>query len=275
MKEVSEMRGTGAIIFLIVFAILTVVTLSNPTLPFGQQIYEAIGGVGIDQPILGIPVDTLVPAVFNGIVYGFIVWLLYTIASAATGGDKKDRQTIQQTVSVQVQPEKDTAPPQIAPSETAPPAEPEVPLAEVSEPQEDVTPKSVPLLQIEGIGPVYCEKLAAEGVRTSADLLEAGKTRTGRGDLAKKTNISGKLILSWVNLSDLIRIKGISEQYSDLLEEAGVDTVVELARRNPDNLYAKLQEVNAEKKLVRRLPAANTVADWIAQAKQLPRMVEH
>jgi predicted flap endonuclease-1-like 5' DNA nuclease len=268
------MRGTGAIIFLIVFAILTVVTLSNPTLPFGYQIYEAIGGVAIDYPILGIPVDTLVPAVFNGIIYGFIVWLLYTIASAATGGDKKDRQTVQQTVKVQVQPEKDTAPPQTAPK-TVPVVESKAPTMDVTEPQEDVTIKSVPLLQVEGIGPVYCEKLAAEGITTSADLLEAGKTKAGRGDLAKKTEISEKLILGWVNMADLIRVKGISEQYSDLLEEAGVDTVVELARRNPDNLYAKLQEVNAEKKLVRRLPAANMVADWIAQAKELPRMVEH
>ncbi|UCH37075.1 MAG: hypothetical protein JSV76_05135 [Candidatus Bathyarchaeota archaeon] len=96
------MRGTGAILFLVVFAILTVVTLSNPTLPFGYQIYEAIGGVNVDYPILGIPVSTLVPAVFNGIVYGFIVWLLNTIVSSATGDDKKTDQTIQQNVSVNV-----------------------------------------------------------------------------------------------------------------------------------------------------------------------------
>jgi predicted flap endonuclease-1-like 5' DNA nuclease len=271
------MKGTGAIIFLVVFAILVVVTLSNPTLPFGKQIYEAIGGVDVDYPILGIPVDTLVPAVFNGIVYGFIVWLLYTIISSATGGDKKDRQTIEQTVSVQVQPEKETTPTLTAPPVEleAPTVEPEAPTPDVQVQPEDAMPKSIPLLQIEGIGPVYCEKLAAEGIRTSAGLLEAGKTRTGRAGLAKKTDIREKLILGWVNLADLVRIKGISEQYSDLLEEAGVDTVVELARRNPANLYAKLQEVNAEKRLVQRLPAANMVADWIAQAKQLPRVVEH
>jgi hypothetical protein len=103
------MKGTGAILFLIVFAILTMITLSNPTLPFGYQIYEAIGGVAIDYPILGIPVDTLVPAVFNGIVYGFIIWLLYTIASSATGRGQKTDQTIQQNVSVNVQDGEKTA----------------------------------------------------------------------------------------------------------------------------------------------------------------------
>ena len=91
----------------------------------------------------------------------------------------------------------------------------------------------------------------------------------------KKTNISEKLILEWVNLSDLMRIKGVGEEYSDLLEEAGVDTVIELSRRNPDNLYAKMIEINEEKKLVRRTPTLDAINDWVEQAKQLPRKIEY
>jgi predicted flap endonuclease-1-like 5' DNA nuclease len=87
--------------------------------------------------------------------------------------------------------------------------------------------------------------------------------------------ISDKLILEWVNLADLFRIKGIGEEYSDLLEEAGVDTVPELAQRNPANLLQKLVEVNEEKKLVRRLPVLSQVEDWVKQAKDLPRIVEY
>jgi ribosomal protein L13E len=129
--------------------------------------------------------------------------------------------------------------------------------------------------EIEGIGSAYAEKLVEAGIRTTDDLLEAGRTRKERGDLAKKTEISRKLILEWVNLADLFRIKGVGEEYSDLLEEAGVDTVVELAKRDADNLYSKMLEVNDKKKLVRRPPTLEQVQQWIEEAKTLPRKVEY
>ena len=72
----------GALVFLAVFAVLLVVTLGYPTLPFGQQIYNAIGGLNINYPIAGIPVSTLVPAVFNGVVYGVIVWIIYSVVAS-------------------------------------------------------------------------------------------------------------------------------------------------------------------------------------------------
>jgi predicted flap endonuclease-1-like 5' DNA nuclease len=131
------------------------------------------------------------------------------------------------------------------------------------------------LLSIEGIGEVYAGQLTDAGVQSIEDLLQKGATPEGRKNLAEATGISGKLILEWVNLADLFRIKGIGEEYSDLLEEAGVDTVVELAQRNPENLYAKLQEINSAKKLVRKLPAQSQVADWVAQAKELPRVLQY
>ena len=129
--------------------------------------------------------------------------------------------------------------------------------------------------QIEGIGPTYAQKLLDEGVKTTDDLLDAGATPDKREQLSIKTGISEKLILEWVNLADLFRIKGVGEEYSDLLEEAGVDTVVELARRNPENLHAKILEVNDEKKLVRRPPTLTDVTSWIEQAKKLPRIIEY
>ncbi|MGI6374640.1 MAG: DUF4332 domain-containing protein [Anaerolineae bacterium] len=131
------------------------------------------------------------------------------------------------------------------------------------------------LASIEGIGPVYEEKLNAAGVRSIEKLLEIGKTPKGRAQLAEDSGISPKLLLEWINHADLFRIKGVAEEYSDLLEEAGVDTVPELAQRNADNLYARLVEVNAAKKLVRRLPPKVLVEDWVAQAKTLPRIIEY
>lgn len=129
--------------------------------------------------------------------------------------------------------------------------------------------------EIEGIGPGYAKKLVEVGVKTTEDLLNVGATKKGRKELAEKTGISEKLILEWVNLADLFRIKGVGEEYSDLLEEVGVDTVVELSKREPENLYAKILEVNKEKKLVRKPPTLEQVKNWIEQAKKLPRKVEY
>ncbi len=129
--------------------------------------------------------------------------------------------------------------------------------------------------EIEGIGSAYAKKLVEAGIKTTDDLLAAGATPKGREELAAKTGISSKLILEWVNLADLFRIKGIGEEYSDLLEEAGVDTVAELAKRDPENLHAKILEVNEKKKLVRRPPTLKQVKDWVEQAKKLPRKVEY
>lgn len=128
---------------------------------------------------------------------------------------------------------------------------------------------------IEGIGPAYAEKLRAAGISTTEALLRAGATAQGRAELAEKTGIRPDLILAWVNRADLMRVKGVGEEYSDLLEAAGVDTVVELARRNPDNLYEKLVQVNAEKQLVRRLPTREMVVAWIEHAKTLERVVSY
>jgi len=133
----------------------------------------------------------------------------------------------------------------------------------------------VKIEDIEGIGPTYAKKLVATGIKTTEDLLDAGATANGRKELSEKTGISETLILEWVNLADLMRIKGVGEEYSDLLEEAGVDTVAELAQRNPDNLCAKIMEINDAKKLVRRPPTLEDVKSWVAQAKALPRKVEH
>jgi len=128
---------------------------------------------------------------------------------------------------------------------------------------------------IEGIGESYGEKLKALGIRSKAALLKAGGTKKGREELAGRSGIGEKLILGWVNRADLYRVKGIGTQYADLLEHAGVDTVVELATRKPANLLERMKAVNAEKKLVRVVPSLPKVEDWVAQAKALPRAVSY
>ena len=129
------------------------------------------------------------------------------------------------------------------------------------------------IIDIEGIGPVFAAKLQEIGIKSVEALLKAGADPKGRQDLAEKSGISKDLILESVNHADLYRIKGVAEEYSDLLEEAGVDTVVELATRNPENLFKKILEINEEKKLVRRPPSQTMVENWVHQAKDLPRAI--
>jgi len=131
------------------------------------------------------------------------------------------------------------------------------------------------IINIEGIGPKYAEKLYKIGIRTTDRLLLVASHKQGRHDLAAQTNIPEKLILEWVNLSDLIRIKGIGEEYSDLLEEAGVDTVKELRNRNPIHLFEALKKINNKKHLVRRLPPLKDVEKWIKESKILETIVTY
>ena len=131
------------------------------------------------------------------------------------------------------------------------------------------------LTDIEGIGAVCAGKLQQAGITTQEQLLKEGCDPKGRKTIVEQSGLSGKQILGWVNRADLARIKGVGEEYADLLERAGVDTVPELAQRNAKNLHVKMTEVNAEKNLVRSLPSESQVEQWVAQAKELPRVVHY
>jgi predicted flap endonuclease-1-like 5' DNA nuclease len=130
--------------------------------------------------------------------------------------------------------------------------------------------------EIEGIGATQAAKLAQAGVTTTDELLQWGANKAGRDSLESTTGISGKLILEWVNHVDLMRIKGVGSEYSDLLEAAGVDSPSELAQRNAANLATTFQEVVAARPgIVRRVPSEAEITDWISESKTLAKVVEH
>ncbi|HEY4250163.1 MAG TPA: DUF4332 domain-containing protein [Roseomonas sp.] len=132
-----------------------------------------------------------------------------------------------------------------------------------------------PIEKIEGIGPVFGEKLRAAGIKDTGALLDHAATPKGRAALAETTGIAAKLILEFANRADLMRVKGIGEEYSDLLEAAGVDTVPELAQRKPENLLAAMEKSEAAVKRVRRMPTLTEVTAWVAAAKTMPRVLEY
>lgn len=129
---------------------------------------------------------------------------------------------------------------------------------------------SYPIDDIEGIGSTFAGKLKTAGIKTTDDLLTQAKTPKGRKDLAALVGIDEARILKWANHADLMRLKGVGKQFSELLEAAGVDTVKELATRRADNLHAKMVEVNTAKGLSGTVPSETQLVDLITQAKALP-----
>jgi len=241
------MKNSGIIVGLVLFLILIVGLL---ILPFA----------------LGWAMNTLMLVAAVILVIGLVALIACIVWLALRSRQEKAPEPILQTPIIEE--------PKAEPSHLT--AEVETPKAEPSQTRvKEVSDRGSKIVDIEGIGSVYAEKLNSIDIYTTTDLLAAGATPLGRKGLAEKTGISGDLILRWVNMSDLFRIKGVGEEYSDLLEAAGVDTVVELAQRVPANLHAKMLEVNAEKKLVRRTPTLNEVTRWIEEAKTLGRKVEY
>lgn len=132
-----------------------------------------------------------------------------------------------------------------------------------------------PIVEIEGIGDSYANKLKNAGVRSTDSLLKQANTPKARKNLAAKSGISEDLLLKWANCADLMRIRGVARQYSELLEAAGVDTVKELKQRRADNLTQMMREINDAKHLCKVTPSVAVVRKWIDQAKSMPRMISY
>jgi predicted flap endonuclease-1-like 5' DNA nuclease len=256
------------VVFVIAFFCLFAVTLVVSALPPGEMISSSVGIQ--DTPLfIDISTVTIVNGIINGLVWGLIIFVIYVLARPP--------------------PKKRKLPPMIYPS--YPPAPKPAPteattvLTMSAKPQEKkrqvevkkrktYTALDQDIETIEGIGPTYGTKLRNSGVRVVEDLVNAGSTRSKRRILAKKVGVAPGTLLKWVYRADFFRIRGIGTQYSELLESAGVNTVVDLSRRNAKNLYATIRAINREKNLVRRVPPYRTVQGWIRSAKTLKRIVE-
>ena len=119
------------------------------------------------------------------------------------------------------------------------------------------------------------KKLTAKGVKDSNQLLELACKPSDRKQLAAELGVETRVVLDLANRADLARVVGIGTVYADLLEHAGVDTVKELATRNPENLHVKMEEVNSAQKISQRIPLLTEVQNWVEQAKELPKKLEY
>jgi hypothetical protein len=134
---------------------------------------------------------------------------------------------------------------------------------------------SYPITDIGRIEADTASRLKSVGIRTTGKLLDAARNPRGRKTLAEETGCDEKKILCWANMADKMRIKGVGEEYAELLHAAGVDTVKDLKYRNPGNLAKALAAANAKRKLVRLLPSEKAVVRWIEHAKKLPLKITY
>ena len=257
-----------AVVFAIAFSALFAITLVVPSLPPGDIISSFVE-IPVTVSILGISGATLMNAVVNGFFWGIIVFILYIVSRRPS--KREDYPPI---------------PPPAYPKASLPIPGPPTSLTMSKKPQEKKRHPKVKkrktyvdlnqdIEKIEGIGPTYGNKLRKSGVKVVEDLLRAGSTRKGRRYLANKVGVTPGTLLKWVFRADFFRIRGIGTQYSALLESAGVNTVTDLSRRNPKNLFEKLREINRKKNLVRRTPPYTMIKGWIKSAKNLKRIVKY
>lgn len=256
-----------AAVFVLVFLLLFLVTLAMPVIPPGDMIISLFG-IPATEIVSGITNTTILNGIINGLIWGLIVLLIYVVAAPAP-----KRREFEQMRS----PSYPTAPKPMPTEATS--------VVTMSQKQREKRPTQVKKRRtyialdqdvetIEGIGPAYGAKLRNSGVKVVDDLLRAGSTRRKRRILANKIDVAPATVLKWVYRADFFRIKGIGTQYSSLLESAGVNTVADLSRRNPKNLYASLKSINRKKNLVRRIPPYRTIQTWIKRAGNLTRIVE-
>lgn len=280
-----------AIVFAIAFMVLVSITLGFPTLPPGitlsKIILDFLGIPEITHSILGFSGETIVNSIINGIVWGFFISLIYglgrlaskkeVVIVPATNPKSMSAPEVKREVIIVSAPTPKTAPtliPQQQPT-ISPPLEsrqrktypaPLIPTYTFEKLDKDID-------TIEGIGRIYGNRLRVLGIKTVGTLLKVGSTRGERHDLARQVGVTPTMMFKWVNQADFFRIRGIGRQYADLLDAAGVKTVMDLSRRNPRNLYEKLKETNMERNLVKRTPPYKIIENWIHRAKGLGYIV--
>jgi predicted flap endonuclease-1-like 5' DNA nuclease len=259
VRNISPNMSTAAI-FTGVFVLFVVITFIVPVLPPAQLLIEVLN---IPQPTLslwGVSLATLFLGVLNGLLYGLVAVASYSLF----------RQLAQRKPLPSIPIARDTY---------VPPPRP-IPLdyrADRYPPAITMRLQRIRMEQdvemIEGIGPLRGRMLRIEGIRTVGDLLSMGATRRGRQRLANNVGVSYATMDRWIYRGDLLRVRGVGKQYSELLETAGVSTVTDLAMRDPKSLWQRLRIINREKKIVRRIPPSKTVEIWVHKAKNLEPII--
>jgi predicted flap endonuclease-1-like 5' DNA nuclease len=244
------------------FLILAVVTLVIPSLPPSELVLEVVGFPQATGSFLGISFSTLLNGFVNGFLWGLVAATVYALSRRGTG--RKPLLPLPEPEELPSPPPK--AMPVDERVEKIPPA------MTVREGRFRMV-RDRDVKTIEGIGSLRGRLLTSMGIRTVDDLLRVGATSAGRQRIAKRLGVGYRMVRSWVYRGDLLRVRGVGRQYSELLESAGVSSVTDLSNRNALVLWQTLRGVNREKRLVRRVPPHETIEMWVYNAKKLDPII--
>ena len=249
-------------VFAGVFLILLVVTVAIPGLPPGELIFEVLGFPQATGSFLGISISTLLNGLVNGLLWGLVAAAMYGLSRLGTG-----RKPL---LPLPVPEEPPSSPPKAMPVDER---VTKIPPAMTVRHRSFWNDQDRDVKTIEGIGSLRGRLLNGMGVRTVDDLIRVGSTRVGRQRIASRLGVSYRMVRSWVYRGDLLRVRGVGRQYSELLESAGVSSVADLSNRNVFVLWQTLRDVNREKRLVRRVPPLATIEMWVYNAKKLDSVI--
>lgn len=240
------------------FLILVAVSFVIPSLPPGELVIEVLAFSQVTVSFFGISVSTLLSSCVNGFLWGLVVAAVYALSRRGT-----ERKPLFPLPKAEKSP---SAPPRAMPVDQR---EEKIPPAMTVRQGRFRNARYQDIKTIEGIGPLRGRLLNNMGVRTVDDFLRLGSTMAGRQSIARRLDVSYTMVLSWVYRGDMLRVRGVGRQYSELLESAGVSSVADLSNRNAFALWQTLRGVNREKRLVRRVPPRQTVEIWVYNAKKL------
>ena len=252
---------SASAMFIVAFLLIVGLTAMFPILPPGQFLCDVLRVPQLIISIGGLYITTLSYAITNGLLWGIVASGIYGLFCHVS-----KRKPLQQMPAA---PKLSTPPPKAMPvDERIVKIPPSITVwAKDVRAEEDIE-------MIEGIGKVRGRLLRNVGIQTVSDLLRVGATRRGRQRVAREVGVSYSIVLKWVYRGDLLRIRGVGRQYSELLESAGITTVTDLSMRNPFALCQRLKVVNKKRNLVRRTPPTKTIEIWVNTAKDLEAIVE-
>jgi predicted flap endonuclease-1-like 5' DNA nuclease len=260
-----SLRMHAVAVFVGAFLILVVVTLAIPGLPPGELVCEVLGFPQVTGSFLGISVSTLLNGFVNGFLGGLVAGAVYALSRR---GSRKP------LLPLPVAEKLPSPPPKAIPVDERVEKIPPAMTVREGRFRRFRMDRDRDVKMIEGIGSLRGRLLNGMGVRTVDDLLRVGATSVGRQRIARRLGVSYSMVLSWVHRGDLLRVKGVGRQYSELLESAGVSSVADLSNRNAFVLWKTLRDVNREKRLVRRVPPRETIEMWVYNAKKLDPIIK-
>jgi hypothetical protein len=136
------------------------------------------------------------------------------------------------------------------------------------------TRRIFPIKDFLNINPEYVKKLATIGIKNVEQMLEKGKTKKDRAQLARQLNIPEDAILELVKLSDITRLGYVKKKLSRLYYDAGLDSPAKIAKFEPTQLHAFFVKFVEESGWDGMVPNPSDLVNNIKSARSLSKIVE-